>query len=683
MKRTLSLQKTSFPCEITDVPASSKVLGLFEFSTLTSINELRTAGPENPFMRFIDTLIHPPTAGRTLLAALLFSAALGAAPAAEPAPASALAAAPAPQKTVLRVTVLGYSRPWRDWDFIVESMSYLQKHWPGLEIKLKSLPHIPLREELRAGGADLVVATSSFFAMDPTEKVRPLATLVSDRASDPNRSSAGVVIVRSDFAERHGIRSIADLRDRSIAAQTEECELGLHYVEHEVAKTGADPAQFFSRVRRDEPGRMMEILKDVRAGRIDAGILRACFLEDLGPERLSELDGSIRVLSPQKTDGLKCLHSTALYPGLILAGTSPLGVEHARRVSALLLSMPVGRDGSSWGITTDFTRTDEMLKTLKLGPYEYLREWTPARLWREHPEAVVAFGLLVLALLGYGAILKRLVRLRTRALEREVEERHRLERAAREAGEELDAMQQAGAVGQISSIIAHELKQPLEAIQNLSRGTMRILDDVEDVPERAVDAVERISAETLHAAEIVDRVRDYGKGGRRPELLPVPAALETAVGQFRTSRRARGVALFSDLHSQGVKGAVRMDPLDLRLVIVNLLTNAVEAASASDDPRVEIRLETAEDGMMRIVVEDNGPWIADETFARLGRAAGRSQKGSGLGLGLMIVRTIIEAARGRLTFERLALQGLRVVVELPHADDGEDAKTHNTTKENA
>ena len=612
-------------------------------------------------------------------AAFVAIAILPALAAAGPAEAPPATSGEVPPAARLRVTVLLYSRPWKDYDFIVRSMAYLKANWPGLELKFRSLPHIPLREELRRGNADLVIASSSFFAMDPTEKVRPLAALVTSRAPDPNRASAAVVVVRAD---REDLRRLEDLGGKTIAAQTEECELGLHYVEHELAKGGIHPEGFW-KVRRDEPGRMGEILEDVLAGRIDAGILRGCFLEDLGEKRFMEVGSKLRILNPQPRDGLACLHSTVLYPGIILAGTSPLGVEHARRVTALLLSMPVGENGSYWGISTDFSRTDQMLESLRLGPYEYLREWTFRRVWKEYPSAVVCGAVLLAALLLYGAILKRLVRVRTRALEAEVEERRKLEKKAEEANEQISAMQHAGAVGQISSIIAHELKQPLEAIQNLSRGTLRSLEAIDDVPARTLDAVEKIRAEALEASGIVDRVREYGKGRRRSEALPVGKAVEEAFEQFRMSRRAKGAKLSLEPAPETSGLWVRMDPLDLRLVLVNLLANAVEAAGKSGSPAVRLKLEAAADRKtVRILVEDNGPKLSEEAYSHLGRAPGKSSKPQGLGLGLMIVTAMAEAALGTLRFEQRVPSGIRAIVELPAEPEPQEEHTENT-KESA
>ena len=339
--------------------------------------------------------------------------------------------------------------------------------------------------------------------------------------------------------------------------------------------------------------------------------------------------------------------------------------------------MPVDEDGSYWGISTDFTRTDQMLESLKLGPYEYLREWTFRRVWKEYPSAVVCSAILVAALLFYGVILRRLVRIRTRALEDEIEERRRLEREAAQANEQISAMQHAGAVGQISSIIAHELKQPLEAIQNLSRGTMRSLEDVDDVPARTLDAVAKIRTEALHASDIVDRVREYGKGRRRAEALSLADAVREAFRQFRVSRRAKGAELSLDLSPQTEGLRVRMDPLDLRLVIVNLLANAVDAASKSPSPEVRLEVALASDQKtIEIRVEDTGPKLTDEAYAHLGLTPGTSSKaqGLGLGLGLMIVKALLEAALGSIRFERIELAGLRAIASLPAEEMKENEK---------
>ena len=82
---------------------------------------------------------------------------------------------------------------------------------------------------------------------------------------------------------------------------------------------------------------------------------------------------------------------------------------------------------------------------------------------------------------------------------------------AREASARLESLQRAGAVGQISSIVAHEMKQPLGVIQNLSRGTLRLIEDEPETLDEVAQAVESINDEAVRAAQIIDRVRSWSQ----------------------------------------------------------------------------------------------------------------------------------------------------------------------------
>lgn len=120
---------------------------------------------------------------------------------------------------------------------------------------------------------------------------------------------------------------------------------------------------------------------------------------------------------------------------------------------------------------------------------------------------------------------------------------------------------------------------------------------------------------------------------------------------------------------------MRMDPLDLRLVIVNLLANAVDAASKSPSPEVRLEVALASDQKtIEIRVEDNGPKLTDEAYAHLGLTPGKSSKAQGLGLGLMIVKALLEAALGSIRFERIELAGLRAIASLPAEEMKENEK---------
>lgn len=561
----------------------------------------------------------------------------------------------------LTIGIISYSEPWRDGEYVRQSLAALQKEWPGLSIRFVSLPSEELRDEIRKNAFELVVASTTFFAMDPSEAVRPLATLVTQCAPNPNQALGATVVVRSD---RTNIHTLLDLVGKTTAAETEECHLSLHLIEHEIKQLGYAPNQFFKSVRPEEPREMKRIADDVLAGRLDSGILRSCFLEDLSAQYGDKYKKGLKVLDAQTGAPLACVRSTPLYPGLILAGTNKLKVTDARRITSLLLSQAPSSQGSYWGISTDFSRTDEMLKSLQIGPYTYLAIWTPERIWKKYWPLVIAALILLLAGLLYGALLERQVRRRTRALKEANARQVQLEVQARKATENLSAMQRAGAVGQLSSLLAHELKQPLETIQNLSRGSIRMLEDDPNIPEEATQSLTLINEESLRASQIIDRVRAYGKGHANRVRLNAREALLEAVAQFKATSRGAKAQIY--LHAP-YDLWVMMDPIDFKLIVVNLIANAWDAAQKSSDGRVSVRLTTDKTcaDRLQLVISDNGPALCDEAFSQLGHRIAQSDKPNGLGLGLMIIKALLETYLGSILFERNTPRGIRVTVILP------------------
>ena len=418
---------------------------------------------------------------------------------------------------------------------------------------------------------------------------------------------------------------------------------------------------------------MKEVLSHVLSGRADAGILRGCFLEDLWKAGNRTFEAEIRVLDAKRDDGLACRHSTALYPGWTVAATETLSQDAARAVTAVLLTKPTNAWGQFWTVSTNTSSYTDLMKTLRIGAYAYLREWTLSRVWNEYRPFILVAFVALLGLLAHSAILEMLVRRRTEELERVHAGQQAAERHAREMTERLDQLQRAGAVGQISSIVAHEMKQPLAVIQNLSRGTIRMIEDEPETLDGVSKAVESINDEAGRAAAIIDRVRSYSQGRSERREVEFSDALHDAVTQFRATRRGRLARIALGRIDRGV---VWIDPLDLELIIINLLANAVDAAKNVEDPLVFVELlripgSAASEETLELHVTDTGPRISDDAFDALGKRLLKSTKPGGLGLGLSIVRTLAENCVGRLSFERSDGDGITAVVVLPvmHSKD--------------
>lgn len=592
----------------------------------------------------------------------------------------------------IRVGVLAYSPPWYDGAFVDESLQYLRWQLPRYEFVVRYYPPEALRAAIRKREVDVAAASTTFFHAERMPTLRELAAIVSDTASDPSRAAAAAVIVRSDSP----LERIEDLKGRRVSVVADEETPGLYEVLYEAAKAGHDADTFLGSLVRRPPLEMKGVIDDVLDGRADAGILRACFLEDLWRAGSVSYQNQIRVLDRRKGDGLVCYHSTDLYPGWTLVSSESLPQRAAREITAELLTKPQNAWGQYWSVSTDHSAVIEMYRTLKLGSFAYLRDWTLERIWREYWPAIVIGFFTLLTLLIHGVVLEKLVRRRTRELERVHAEQAQAQREARELTERLDALERAGAVGQLSSIVAHEMKQPLAVIQNLSRGTLRILEDEAPDLGDAAEAVESINREAERAAGVIDRVRAYGKGHADRERLSLERAVKRCVERFIASGKSRLVEIrFGRLEA----GDVFVNPIDLELIVINLLSNAVNAASTRNRPTVEVSVEREPEAkvksgnvemaggseapaMMRLSVADNGPALTQAAFDSLGRTVLKSSS-KGLGLGLLIVKSLTESYVGRLTFERAANGGTIAVVRLPLAAPSTGASDAETAARSA
>ena len=328
--------------------------------------------------------------------------------------------------------------------------------------------------------------------------------------------------------------------------------------------------------------------------------------------------------------------------------------------------MPELPGGIHWSIASDFTAVDGLYRSLRLGPYEYLRTWTWTRFWKTYRTSILVALTFVLGLLLHAYRSESLVRRRTAELRRSLEEQRKAQTRARDAALRVEALRRAGAVGQMSSIIAHELRQPVATVRNYVQGLRRTLDlrgalkaDIAEKPLLRLDEqAERIE-------RIVERVRAYGRA-EVPQRRPVDAVTLTK-SAVETLRTARPENFPVTIRSREPNCTILADPLEWELCVQNLVKNALEAVRSVSAPTVTIELaKRCVEGREKLCfsVTDNGPRLDDERFRRLEDVLS-STKLDGLGLGLSIVRMIAEDSGGLLRFARNEPTGLRVVVEWP------------------
>jgi PAS domain S-box-containing protein len=239
----------------------------------------------------------------------------------------------------------------------------------------------------------------------------------------------------------------------------------------------------------------------------------------------------------------------------------------------------------------------------------------------------------------------------------------RAEEALRQASVELARATQAASLAELSASIAHEVNQPLAAIVANSSACHRWLSAAPPNIERAKITAERIVRDANAAADVIDRIRAVFR--RSPER-PGPAALGPVVLEARdlmaeeAARRRVGF----EIEAAPSLPPVALDRVQIQQVLVNLIRNGIEAMEETAGERV-IRIRLRRDGdALRTEVGDTGPGLAfpERVFQPF-----FTTKPTGMGMGLAICRSIVEAHGGRLWAERAAPQGATFVFTLPIA----------------
>ncbi len=231
---------------------------------------------------------------------------------------------------------------------------------------------------------------------------------------------------------------------------------------------------------------------------------------------------------------------------------------------------------------------------------------------------------------------------------RDLSERQKTEARLQELQTELVHISRLTAMGEMASALAHELNQPLSAIANYMKGSRRLLEGrTDDDTVMVREAMDKAAEQSLRAGQIIRRLRDFvarGESERRVESLK--KLVEEASALALVGAKDRGVRV--RFHFDPTTDMVLADKVQIQQVILNLIRNAIEAMEESERRDLVLSTEPAEDGMVAIKVSDTGSGIAPEIADHLFQPF-ITTKPQGMGVGLSISRTIIEAHGGQMT----------------------------------
>ena len=233
---------------------------------------------------------------------------------------------------------------------------------------------------------------------------------------------------------------------------------------------------------------------------------------------------------------------------------------------------------------------------------------------------------------------------------RDLTERQQTEARLQELQSELVHISRLTAMGEMASALAHELNQPLSAIANYMKGSRRLLENSTDDRSALLrSAMDKAAEQALRAGQIIRRLRDFvarGESERRVES--VKKLVEEASALALVGAKDQGVRV--RFQFDPTANLVLADKVQIQQVLLNLLRNAVEAMESSQKRELVISTESMKDGMIAISVADTGSGIAPEMMAQLFQPF-VTNKRHGMGVGLSISRTIIEAHGGQIGVE--------------------------------
>jgi two-component system sensor kinase FixL len=233
---------------------------------------------------------------------------------------------------------------------------------------------------------------------------------------------------------------------------------------------------------------------------------------------------------------------------------------------------------------------------------------------------------------------------------RDLSERERAQARIEELRSGLVHAARVSAMGTMASTLAHELNQPLTAVANYMEAIRDLISnlDPDDLP-MIRDALDDAAKEAMRAGHIVRRLREFvARGDTEKTVESVAGLIDEASKLALIGVQERGVDVSFRLDPAAPP--VFVDKVQIQQVLINLMRNAMEAMDSSPVKQLIVSSERDSPGVVRVTVADTGPGVAPEIADKLFNAF-NTTKNEGLGLGLSICRTIVEANGGRIWME--------------------------------
>lgn len=554
------------------------------------------------------------------------------------------------QRTYFKATIDAIDKTVRDADkFLV----------------LKFLDRETISAMLADGEIDFLISESDFYASLAFEdKIKAIAMLWRAQAKSPSYSAASTIVVN---AENEKIYTLTDIATGSyrVAATSSDSFAGFTIAKEPFAEKNLSWQAAFKNIVFTSNRNPLEVLNAVKTGTADVGIIPACFIEQVMIRNQAHLS-DYRVINPQPVTEMACQHSTNAYPSLMVSYRNGVDSNYILDMTNALLGLKLPF-GTTWSMPENTRELYDLMYHLRIGPYNNVTYSAIYRTFSENRTIFITAIFLIVAGFFYNLIISVEVASRTKALKRALAEKDRISKQQEQTNEYISRLERTGIVGQMSSMIAHELKQPLATVSNYSRGLLRRIERGTADKDTIVKILKEIEYHTERANDIVDHVRSYAKPHEvKREEHDLRDIVAKTVATFEKSGRTTVPVIV-----EGERRAlVEADDWEIELALLNLLKNSADAFTEvhpamrdEDEDVIRIRIEDHEETWW-IRVIDNAK-LVDESFTEQFFQKLETTKAHGLGLGLSIVSSLAERHAGRVWAEPNPGRGVIVTIELP------------------
>ncbi|MCP4934599.1 MAG: PhnD/SsuA/transferrin family substrate-binding protein [bacterium] len=513
----------------------------------------------------------------------------------------------------------------------------------------------------------------NYISLETKYGITRIATLKSPDDVHAGNVFGAVIFSRSDNISINGIQ---DLKNKSFMVVSKSAFGGFQMAWRVLKNSGIDPFEDFKSLSyagfpQDK------IVFAVRDEAVDAGTVRTGVLESLHRDGKINL-ADYRILARTHHPGFSDLSSTALYPQWPLSKLKTTSNELSQKVVIDLLSMSsenlAARKGwyGGWTVPLTYQPVHALFRELNIGPYareeniSFLTILYRYRVWFSMIATALALSF------GWALWTKRLVTTRTRELRQANDDlvdqmamRQRLEEQVAKRQNELTRVARQNSLGEMASSIAHELNHPLTTILNYVKGCTRRMDAGNCNHSDIQNVLTQVSQQAQHSANVIKVMMDFVRDDvREQEQIDLNDIVWEATELVRLETDNRSIVLEIDALPNVLN--VKVDKVQIEQVILNLVRNAIEAVpQTSQFPGcITIRTSLEKNAIARVTIVDNGVGvparIKEDMFTPF-----VTEKSGGLGLGLSISRSILEAHKGQLQLIKTSDKGSEISFILP------------------